>query len=285
MGRLAVRRERYGGEPAPLADAGSEPAGDGDGDRCIADAAAATTTTRCLAARPAQRAHAGNPASGRPWKPRQRQAVETAPAASRGNRASDKPWKPRQRQARGNRATDKPVETALAASPGRSRQRQVPTHATRPIHGVDGPRLKYVRRRPTLPHSLPCSTIGAERLSFRVRNGAGRFPFAMVAVTLWRCVDRPVTAWPKPGAGSGPTVSREPHSGRVYRPARSRSAAVCGQALGLLVPVSCTDCSASTSGLSTRWSSRGPYQVDPVRDLILKRASRLDAFSGYPCRT
>ena len=46
--------------------------------------------------------------------------------------------------------------------------------------------LNGVRRRPTLPHSLPCSTIGAEGLSFRVRNGTGRFPFAMTAVTLWR---------------------------------------------------------------------------------------------------
>ena len=61
--------------------------------------------------------------------------------------------------------------------------------------------------------------------------------------------------------------------------------AVRGQALGLLVPVSCTPCRASTSGLSTPWSGGGPYQVDPVGDLILKRASRLDAFSGYPCRT
>ncbi len=46
---------------------------------------------------------------------------------------------------------------------------------------------KGVRRRPTLPHSLPCSTIGAEGLSFRVRNGTGRFPFAMTAVTLSSC--------------------------------------------------------------------------------------------------
>ena len=29
----------------------------------------------------------------------------------------------------------------------------------------------------------------------------------------------------------------------------------------------------------------GPYQVNPVGDLILKQASRLDAFSGYPSRT
>ena len=44
----------------------------------------------------------------------------------------------------------------------------------------------FVRLRPTLPHRHQCSTIGAEGLSFRVRNGAGRFPFAMTAETLWR---------------------------------------------------------------------------------------------------
>ena len=43
---------------------------------------------------------------------------------------------------------------------------------------------KGVRRRPTLPHPGGCSTIGAEGLSFRVRNGTGRFPFAMAAVTV-----------------------------------------------------------------------------------------------------
>ena len=44
---------------------------------------------------------------------------------------------------------------------------------------------KNVRRRPTLPPSLPGSTLGAEGLSFRVRNETGRFPFAMAAETLW----------------------------------------------------------------------------------------------------
>jgi hypothetical protein len=62
---------------------------------------------------------------------------------------------------------------------------------------------KNVRRRPTLPRSHPRSTIGSEGLSFRVRNGTGRFPFDMAAETLWRCQ-------------SFPTVSREPHSGRIY---------------------------------------------------------------------
>jgi len=29
----------------------------------------------------------------------------------------------------------------------------------------------------------------------------------------------------------------------------------------------------------------GPYRINSERDLILRRASRLDAFSGYPFRT
>ena len=40
-----------------------------------------------------------------------------------------------------------------------------------------------VRRCPTLPHPHECSTIGAVGLSFRVRNGTGRFPHAMTTVT------------------------------------------------------------------------------------------------------
>ena len=51
-------------------------------------------------------------------------------------------------------------------------------------HLVVAPTEKNVRRRPTLPQPLGCSTIGAERLNFRVRDGTGCFPFAMAAVTL-----------------------------------------------------------------------------------------------------
>ena len=47
--------------------------------------------------------------------------------------------------------------------------------------------FKHVRRRPTLPRGPPRSTIGAEGLNFRVRNGTGCFPFAITAVTLLRC--------------------------------------------------------------------------------------------------
>ena len=47
-----------------------------------------------------------------------------------------------------------------------------------------------------------------------------------------------------------------------------------------LVPVSFTHCCASTPGLSTWWSSTALQG-----ELVLRGASRLDAFSGYPVRT
>jgi hypothetical protein len=47
-----------------------------------------------------------------------------------------------------------------------------------------------------------------------------------------------------------------------------------------LGPVSFTHCCASTPGLSTWWSTTALR-----RDLVLREASRLDAFSGYPVRT
>ena len=53
------------------------------------------------------------------------------------------------------------------------------------------PFIKEVRRRSTLPQGHPCSTIDAERLNFRVRNGTGCFPLAMVAETL-------LSFWHKP---------------------------------------------------------------------------------------
>ena len=46
--------------------------------------------------------------------------------------------------------------------------------------------LICVRRCPTFPPGLG-SIIGAGRLSFRVRDGSGRFPVAVAAVTLFFC--------------------------------------------------------------------------------------------------
>ena len=44
--------------------------------------------------------------------------------------------------------------------------------------------LEIIRRRPTLPGGIPPSTIGADRLNFRVRNGNGWDPVAMVTGNL-----------------------------------------------------------------------------------------------------
>ena len=43
----------------------------------------------------------------------------------------------------------------------------------------DGAFCIYSRRRPTLPHSYPCSTIGPEGLNFRVRDGNGCDPLGI----------------------------------------------------------------------------------------------------------
>src|SRR5665811_185471 len=126
----------------------------------------------------------------------------------------------------------------------------------------------YVRRRPTLPHRHQCSTIGAEGLSFRVRNGTGRFPFAMTAVTLGRyfpwvttnaCLGRCfhnsiMLCLPFPDRISGTVQWTRSHAIERLCPSK----AVVYQVVGLLVPVSFTPCGASTSGLSTQWSSWEP---------------------------
>ena len=59
---------------------------------------------------------------------------------------------------------------------------------------------------------------------------------------------------------------------------------VLGQALGLLVPVGWA-LLLYTSGLSTHCSGGGLTPSKGLGNLILKRASRLDAFSGYHFRT
>jgi hypothetical protein len=128
-----------------------------------------------------------------------------------------------------------------------------------PRNASGGVRRAKIRRRPTLPGGLPPSTIGAGGLNCRVRDGNGCDSAAMATGNLLSIAGSPTRT-----------------------PERARALFI--QALGRLVPVSSTRCRAYTSGLSTWWSRHGPYQVDPVGALILERASRLDAFSGYPVR-
>src|SRR5437773_2695145 len=71
------------------------------------------------------------------------------------------------------------------------------------------------RRRPTLPRSLPRSTIGAGGLNFRVRNGTGCFPSAMATETASPNRDAPDPRGPRRtdrdvGEGASPGRTRNP---------------------------------------------------------------------------
>ena len=56
--------------------------------------------------------------------------------------------------------------------------------AERPDRGDQAFGLNCIGRRPTLPHTCACSTIGAERLNFRVRDGNGWDPLATITQKL-----------------------------------------------------------------------------------------------------
>ena len=129
-------------------------------------------------------------------------------------------------------------------------------------------RLTLNRRRPTLPGPCEPSTIGAERLNFSVRNGKRCFPLAKATGNL-----REIPAAPQNRTAH--------HMGNSRRQLVNKNR----QALEPLVPVSFARYRTSRSGLSTWWSTRGLTPSMGMGELILRLASRLDAFSGYPIRT
>ena len=155
------------------------------------------------------------------------------------------------------RAGTRTPERPVPPGPGHAEPRndEAPPHGQRFVKSLGGDLLSHPASR-----AVPSALEG-------LTSGFGMGPG--VSPPLWP---------PKrSGAPGMPEPSRTTQ--------RARATEVSCQVLGLLVPVSSTHCCASTSGLSTRSSSRGPYQVDPVGDLILERASRLYAFSAYPFRT
>jgi len=122
-----------------------------------------------------------------------------------------------------------------------------------------------IRRRPTLPGSLLPSTIGAGGLNFRVRDGNGCDPSAMateiccqtqVGATKRRLPEDSIASTNITGNPSPRPIS----TGRLHT-------LPCFHLRPINVVV-----------------YHGPYQVDPVGNLILERASHLDAFSAYPFR-
>ena len=114
------------------------------------------------------------------------------------------------------------------------------------------------RRFPTLPHSSGCSTIGVGGLSFRVRNGSGRFPAAVdhrhrIRVLTW--VDVFGVLWCVRYWISGRGTHTHTHTWFVW-------CWLLWCLFGGLVPVACTHCCACSSGLSTP-SSLGHLVLKP----------------------
>ena len=122
-----------------------------------------------------------------------------------------------------------------------------------------------IRRRPTLPGGIPPSTIGAGGLNFRVRKGYGCDPTAKATEICF-----------KRGApiGAQPFETSIASTNFIVNP--SPRAISTGQ-LNMLPCLHFRPINVMVS--------HGPYLVDPVGNLILERASHLDAFSAYPFRT
>src|SRR5687767_4285361 len=126
------------------------------------------------------------------------------------------------------------------------------------------------RRRPTLPGPLDPSTIGAGGLNFRVRNGNGWDPSAMATETCCQGA-RPAPGGP-PSARSSLQNSIASTNNFVDPSPRPISTGRLNTLLCVhLRPINVMVC-------------HGPYLVDPVGNLILERASYLDAFSTYTFR-
>ena len=169
----------------------------------------------------------------------------------------------------------------LTVTSGRRTVSSIGSVPTRVV-GTDPIPVVCARWCPTLPHPGGCSTIGAVRLSFRVRDGSGRFPVAVTTeTTTWavRCGCRLWCGYSvvRVTAPSQPTLTRAcawcvwlvvrvgcgPYSGRfallwLLTPAFPRTLGV-WRVLGcccLCWPISTSQltdrCRSSTSGLSTQ---------------------------------
>ena len=126
------------------------------------------------------------------------------------------------------------------------------------------------RQRPTLPHSRPCSTIGAKELNFRVRDGNGCFLFAIATEKNFnfQCDNNLDIN----------TSKRSEQLCKLFYGQASR-------------PISTSKLNAlphlhtwPINLVIFEGSSVSPVAMGKGY-LILGLASRLDAFSGYPFRT
>ena len=143
---------------------------------------------------------------------------------------------------------------------------------------MEGLLSKEVRRCPTLPQGRPCSTIGAVGLSFRVRNVTGRFPHAMAAETLLMFQTKTLDTQRMCVFGvldrtSGTTQWTQAPWNGVLSSHRLISTSQLHALLRFHIwPIN-----------PVVWL--GASRPEGHGSLILRPASRLDAFSGYPSRT
>ena len=110
---------------------------------------------------------------------------------------------------------------------------------------------KKSRRRPTLPLGCPSSTIGSKELNFRVRYGIGCGLLDIATGKSWVCVLVASRLWLR--SCTAPSSARHPSSGRQLNGCLRSMV----KPHDRLVLVSSADRSASTSSLSTSWSTRG----------------------------
>ena len=143
-------------------------------------------------------------------------------------------------------------------------------------------------RRPIFPKGCPLSIFGAGELDFRVRDGNGYGLSARVTRILLLEVNRPLPSRHEDAGRQGKSsIDRFRVFQRIYP--RSQPLTL-SQVLEVVKP----------STISTAQLHPSPdfhmrpikqvvylrsYPVNPVGNLISRRASHLDAFSAYPCRT
>jgi hypothetical protein len=183
----------------------------------------------------------------------------------------------------------RPSDAAVRGPPSRRRGRAAGPRRTPVAAGTE-----RSRRRPIFPKGCPLSIFGAGELDFRVRYGNGYGLSASVTgISVWStwigctCTDWLCSEAARPGSvGRGSKVSdlgdgsrRTPGSAAGPWPAAEE---------------------VKPSTISTAQLHPSPdfhmppieqvvylrsYPVDPVGNLISRRASHLDAFSAYPDRT
>ena len=221
----------------------------------------------------------------RPRRSRSTRSTRSRPTGSRGCSA------PIPRSPSGSGGCGHSAARATDAS-GRSARRRRLTPERRKVHPLQAhrpgnaegdtrsvcPLPELIRRRPTLPGALAPSTIGAGGLNFSVRNGKRCTPAAMTAESV-KGGTRPPARHARGDAGRRRFERRSylQNSIATQTCSKSRPRAISTGQLNTLLCLHRPPINVVVF--------HGPYSLEVMGSLILRWASRLDAFSGYPVQT